>query len=84
MAGGELAPPANMSLAQATAICQGNRRCYGWTAAMPFFAAGCAGDSATLRSVQFKDAWGARRITKAKEFTSWVLLHREQAAVGSQ
>ena len=76
MQGGALAPPANLSLAAATAACQSNRRCYGFTATVPFSSATC-GASLPLREVLFKDAWGARRITRNAKYTSWVLLHRD-------
>lgn len=85
MQGGALAPPANISFAAATAACQSNRRCYGFTASVPFSSATCDtqepagtnGTSLLLRDVLFKDAWGARRITRDAEYTSWALLHRD-------
>lgn len=87
MQGGALAPAANMTLTAAIAACQDNRRCYGFTASVPFNSATCAtrdpvgtrGANALenpLRDVLLKDAWGARRITKDAKYTSWALLHR--------
>jgi hypothetical protein len=90
MAGGALAPAANLTIAAATAICQSNTRCYGWTASVAFSPAVCGaaaagrqgqeeeGEAVVLRDVLFKDAWGARRVTKNEKYTSWVLLHHEQ------
>jgi hypothetical protein len=94
MAGGALAPAANLTIAAATAICQSNTRCYGWTASVAFSPAVCGAAAAewqgpgededeeeeavVLRDVLFKDAWGARRVTKNEKYTSWVLLHHEQ------
>lgn len=86
MQGGALAPAANMTLKEATTACQVNRRCFGWTASVPFNSLACSAqgpggtnDTALLLTdVLFKDAWGARRVTKDASFTSWVLLHRDE------
>eukprot|EP01052_Picozoa_sp_SAG31_P016618 SAG31_NODE_1107_length_9877_cov_4.000102_2_plen_357_part_00 len=80
MAGGELMPPTNMTLLAATKLCQGNIRCAGWTAERTHSNATCLDEPSTqlLHNVRFKDLWGARRVTKNPDFTSWFLLHRMQ------
>jgi hypothetical protein len=74
MAGGSLGPAANLSIAAATAQCQANPRCHGWSAGyageLRYGAAGCAAaaPSTMLHNVAFKDSWGARRITKNTQY----------------